>query len=1089
MFKKSLSVLVVTGLMLGFLWAGVDAKMLRYPDVSDSHICFVYANDIWIVDKDGGVANKLSSPEGQEQFPRFSPDGSKIAFTGNYDGNNDVYVIPAMGGIAERLTYHQMTDRMLDWYGDGKKILFNSHRQSGRQRYGQFYSIATENGFPEKLPVPYGEFGSLSEDGTKLAYVKRSRDFRTWKRYRGGMAADIWVFDLETKEAWEITDTDANESQPMWHGDIIYFASDRGEHKRYNIWSYNTRTEEVKQLTHFKDYDIHFPAIGPDDIVFQAGSNIYLLDLETAEVNKVDIDVVTDKNTLKPKNINVAKYISNGTISPKGKRVLIEARGEIFSVPVEKGYTKNITQTSASAERYPAYSPDGKHLVYWSDKPGEYQLILQNTKDTDDTKVLTDFEKGYRYQPYWSPDSKKLVFIDNAMDIQLYDLEEEEVNKIDHCSWKMHGALRNFSVDWSSDGKWLTYSRGLDNRNESIFLYNTENNKLHQLTSNFYNDSDPAFDPAGKYLYFLTDRHFSPEYSDMDNSFIYPNSTKLAAVTLRKDVETPLAAENDTVEVKKEEPEEDKEDEGKEEEDQEGKDDKKEEKKLEIDIENFEERMVLLEPEHGNYSSVSAVEGKVLYIEHPATGSHDKTSELKYYDLEEKEEKEIISGVSGYELSADKNKILVAQKGKFGVIDVGPNQKLEDIISTDGLNMDLDPLAEWNQIFNDAWRIVRDYFYDPNMHGVDWKAMKEKYGKLLDEAVTRSDVNYLIGEMIAELNASHTYRGGGSVERGKREQTGCLGVNFVKEDGAYKIAQIITGAPWDNKVRSPFNRSGVKVEEGDYILAINGIKLSDHNTPWKALQGLNNKTVEIAYNDKPNFEGAETTVIKTLDIGDEVRLRHLAWMEHNRKYVAEKSDGKIGYIYVRSTGIDAQNELVRQFQAQYTKQALIIDERFNSGGQIPDRFIELLNREPLSYWAVRDGKDWQWPPVAHFGPKAMLINGWSGSGGDAFPYYFRKAGLGKLIGMRTWGGLIGISGTPQLIDKGIVTAPSFRMYSTEGKWFAEGHGVEPDIRVVDDPEKLAKGQDPQLDKAIEVLKEELKKQGKIKPERPEYEER
>ncbi|MCF7885643.1 MAG: PDZ domain-containing protein [Candidatus Marinimicrobia bacterium] len=1087
MFRKSLFVLLISSLLCSFVLAGVDAKMLRYPDVSDTHICFVYAGDIWIVDKDGGVANKLSSPKGQEQFPRFSPDGSKIAFTGNYDGNNDIYVIPAMGGIAERMTYHQMTDRMLDWYPDGKSILFNSHRQSGRQRYGQFYSIATDNGFPKKLSVPYGEFASLSPDGNKIAYVKRSRDFRTWKRYRGGMAADIWIFNLKTGKAEEITDTDANESQPMWHGDMIYFASDRGEHKRYNVWAYNTQTKQVKQLTHFKDYDIHFPSIGPDEIVFQAGSDIYLLDLQNSNVKKVNIDVVTDKSTIKPQNINVAKYISGGSISPKGKRVLLQARGEIFSVPVEEGYTKNLTQSSGTAERFPKYAPDGKHFVYWSDASGEYQLVLQSTQNSD-KEVLTDFEAGYRYQPYWSPDSKKLVFIDNSMDILLYDLDKKEVEKIDHCYWKMHGGLRSFSVDWSSDSKWLTYSHGGENQNGIIFLYNTEKDKLHQLTTQYYDDADPAFDPSGKYLYFLSNRHFSPEYSDMDNSFIYPNATKLVAVSLRKDVESPLSPKNDTVSVKTEDEENDKE---KEDKDKNGKkkEGKQEEKELKIDLANFEERMVILPPDHGNYSDVSAVEGKVLYMQHPLTGSQDKDKELKFFDLEEREEKVIISGISGYQLSADKNKLLVRKNGKLAVIDVAPEQKMEDVISTDDLNMELDPLAEWNQIYNDAWRIVRDYFYDPNMHGVDWNQIKKKYGKLLEDAVTRSDVNYLIGEMIAELNASHTYRGGGSLEEAEKEPVGCLGVNFKRENGYYKIEKIIQGASWDNKVRSPFDRSGVEVKQGDYILAINGIQLSDHNTPWKALSGLSNKTVEITYNDKPTMENAKQAVVKTLDIGDEVRLRHLNWIEHNRKYVENKSNGKVGYIYVRSTGVDAQNELVRQFQAQFKKPALIIDERFNSGGQIPDRFIELLDREPLSYWAVRDGKDWQWPPVAHFGPKAMLINGWSGSGGDALPYYFRKAGLGKLIGMRTWGGLIGISGTPQLIDKGMVTAPSFRMYSTQGKWFAEGHGVEPDIRVVDDPEKLAKGQDPQLDKAIEVLLKQLKKQGEVKPERPDYEKR
>jgi tricorn protease len=1087
--KKIVFMLVAAFMSLtvtSLLDAQVNARMLRYPDVSATHICFVYAGDIWVAAKEGGTAFRLSSPKGEEMFPRFSPDGEKIAFSGNYDGNTDIYLVPAMGGEVKRLTQHGMSDLILDWYPDGTAVLFASSMESGRQRYSQFYRLGIDGGLPEKLPVPYGEFGSLSPDGKILAYMPIARAFRTWKRYRGGMAPDIWLFDLERITAKNITNDPGNDSQPMWHGNTLYFLSDRGPNERHNIWAKDLETEEARQITHFEDFDIHFPAIGPSDIVFEAGGKLYLLDLETENQTQVNIDVVTDEITLKPHEVNVSRLVQNAQISPHGKRALFEARGEVFSVPAEHGVILNLTQSSGVAERYPAWSPDGKYVAYWSDRSGEYELTICNAQDGSDEQKLTSYGPGYRYQIFWSPDSQKIAFVDKTMTIYIYDTKTKKTNKVDQGLWMYEGALSNFKPGWSPDSRWLSYSRGEANRHENIYLYDTTNEKRYQVTASYYNDSQPVFDPEGKYLYFLSNRSFSPIYSDMDNSFIYANSTNIVAVSLKPDIPSPLAPRNDEEEIKKEETGEKKENENKKEEE---KKEEKAEKAKAVDIatEGFEERLVILPPKPGNYNNIQAAEGKILYQRYPRTGSGDEASPLVFYDLKEREEKTILGDVDGYRLSADGKKALVWKRQSAAIVDIQPNQKMEKPLRTAELEMVVDPRAEWRQIFTDAWRLCRDFFYDPHMHGVDWQAMRKQYGELLHAAVTRSDVNYVIGELIAELSSSHTYRGGGDIESPTRVGVGYLGVDWEIDNGAYRIAKVIDGAPWDDETRSPLNMPDIKVKAGDYILAVNGIPLDTSKSPWAAFQGLAGKTVELTVNDKPDMEGARKVIVKTL--GSETRLRNLAWIEQNREYVEKNSDGRIGYIYVPDTSIGGQNELVRQFSAQFNKEGLIVDERFNSGGQIPDRFIELLNRPPLAFWAVRDGKDWQWPPVAHFGPQAMLINGWSGSGGDAFPDYYRKAGLGPLIGMRTWGGLIGMSGAPQLIDGGVVTVPTFRMYDPDGKWFKEGHGVDPDIEVKEDPALLAKGTDPQLKRAVDEVLRMLEEHPFKKPARPPYEDR
>jgi tricorn protease len=1103
-----LSLVAAWVLIQGAAFGQIDARMLRQPHVSDTHITFVYAGDIWLVPREGGTAHRLSSPEGEESFPRFSPDGKEIAFSANYDGNVDVYVVSSSGGTPRRLTHHPMEDRLLGWYPDGQHLLIASSMESGRQRFNQLFKVDRRGGLPEKLPVPFGEFGALSPDGRVLAFMMRTRDFRTWKRYRGGMAPDIWLFDLETYESENVTQGSSNDAHPMWREETLYFLSDRGPEKRYNIWAYDRNSGQHRQVTEFRDFDVHFPSIGPRDIVFEAGGRLYLLDLETERHREVVVRAVTDERMSRPRSEKVESLIQTADISPSGRRAVFGARGEILTVPAEHGFILNLTRDSAVAERYPSWSPDGAWVAFWSDRSGEYELTVRAADGSGGVETLTSLGPGFRYTPRWSPDSRKLAFADNRMRIQIFDRDSGTVVEVDQAQWMFHGGLSAFDVSWSADSRWMAYHRDTEHRARAVFLYDFQNRRRHQVTSAYYDEFNPVFDPDGKYLYFLTNREFTPSYSSFDNTWVYANSSRIAAVPLRKDVASPLAPRNDADDGEDKEGRKDKEGE----EDQEGKEGKEEQEEqqgqegqkgkeedrrergdektapVEIDLDGFESRIVLLPPAAGNYGGLSAAKGRVVYQRNPRTGEpSDTKSRLVFYDLKEREEKEVVVDLSGYRLSADGKKALVRRRNTFAIVDLQPNQEIKKTLRTGELEAEIDPRAEWRQIFVDAWRLQRDFFYDPNLHGVDWEGVKERYGRLLEDCATRWDVNYVIGEMIAELDASHTYRGGGDLEHPKTRGVGLLGVDWSLENGAYRVKRIVRGASWDAEVRSPLDEPGVDVEEGDYILAVNGVPLDTTKDPWASFQGLEEKTVQLTVNDRPATEGSRNVLVTTL--ASETRLRHLEWIEANRRRVEEAGGGRVGYVYVRSTGLDGQSELARQFYAQFTKEGLIIDERFNSGGQIPDRFIELLNRRPLSFWAVRDGRDWQWPPVAHFGPKVMLINGWSGSGGDAFPFYFREAGLGPLIGTTTWGGLIGMTGTPSLVDGGMVTAPTFRMYGVDGEWFPEGRGVTPDIEVVENPTEMARGRDPQLERAIEEVLDLIARRPPPVPRRPAYEDR
>ncbi len=1184
--------------------------MLRYPDVSKTHIVFVYANDLWLVPRDGGMATPLASPPGQEEFPRFSPDGRTIAFVGNYDGNRDLYTIATEGGVPTRVTHHPSSEVLCGWTPDDR-LIFYARGHGGLMRQTQLLTVSPEGGLPEKLPVPYGANGAISPDGKWLAYTPHSRDRRTWKRYRGGMATDIWLFNLEDMTAQKITDWEGTDSLPMWHGKRLYYLSDGGPEHRLNIWSYNTATGARDQVTTFEDYDVKWPSIGPGptdrgELVFQNGSDLFLFDLRTNTAQVVEVTIPGDRPSIRPKRVDASKNSRWWQISSTGKRAVVEARGDIWTAPAEHGAPRNLTRTPGVAEREASWSPDGRWIAYFSDATGEYELYITQSDGKGETKQLTTDSATFYYDPYWSPDSSHIAFSDKASQLFVHTIETGETKLIDKDPWGM-----NQRPSWSHDARWLAYSRTDDDKPiPAIWLYDMNSGEHHQVTGGVFADSRPVFDRKGEYLYFASGREFSPTYSDVDTTFIYHQGQVLLAVPLRADIKAPWLPESDEEtwdEDEADEPEEDAEetdevdeesagDEGEPDADKPetepvddgvsgtwegtmtgdqippgmefaltlwlapdgtvsgsvavpmgtgeiegtydpatgsiegtvtteqgdvmelrmkiagesitgtvsfqgtlieltglrtligadteaegGAETEKAVEVVEIDVEGFERRAIQLPVPPGNFGDLAVnSKNQLIYARFKPHG----TPEIMLFDItdDKKQEKSVAKGAGSYELSADGKKVLLLRGGGGSIQNAATGATGKNVV-TDGMSVTIDPRAEWRQIFVEAWRLQRDFLYVDNMHGVDWPAVRDRYEKMIDDCVTREDVSYVIREMISELNIGHAYYFGGDVEDQPSVNVGMLGVDWELDRGAYRIKGICEGAAWDVDARNPLRTSGIDVEQGTYVLAVNGIPMDTGKDPWAAFVGLAGQTITLTVSDKPEYdEDARDVVVKP--IPSEADLRYREWIEHNRAYVQEKTDGQVGYIYVPDTGVNGQNNLVRQYFGQIDKKALIVDERWNGGGQIPSRFIEMLNRPVTNYWARRDAKDFKWPPDAHHGPKCMIINGLAGSGGDLFPWFFREAGLGPLVGTRTWGGLVGISGNPSFIDGGQMTVPTFGFYEKDGTWGVEGHGVDPDVEVLDDPSLMCNGGDPQLDAAIALMLKAIEEQPYLPPMRP-----
>ena len=1107
-------------------------SMMRYPDVSSSHIAFVYADDVWLVSREGGRAIPLASPAGGESFPRFSPDGQQIAFSGNYDGNVDIYTTPVEGGIPFRVTYHSNSERVCDWTFDGN-LLFAASGLGGLRRHTQLFMFWGDGGLPKRLPPPYGGFGVVSKDGQWLAYTPEDRDFRTWKRYRGGLAADIWLFHLTDHTSKKITDWEGTDTIPMWHGNTLYYLSDAGPNHRLNIWAYDVESEEHRQVTRFKDYDVKWPSNGPGEdgdgeIVFEYNGRLHLLDLKQGSSQPVNITVPGARPRLRPIRTDVSEALSSAYVSPNAKRVLVESRGDIWSLPATKGTPRNLTRTGGVAERQPSWSPDGKWISYFSDESGEYELVMRSMENDGKTETVTKLGAGFRYQRTWSPNSKKLVFTDHEDRFYLFDVESSRVSKFDSINVTGWGGGVPRDFRWSGDSKWLTYTKpNLGGRNV-VMLFDVDNNELHQVTRGMFVDYLPTFDREGDFLYFISQREISrPKYADAGLTFIYDDTSIVHAIPLRKDVANPFKAmsdeEDEDEEGDDEEEDDDEEDEGQEGEedasDEEGgpedsengaddkedesdaddkspksddddakedKDDKADEPEpVEIELDRMERRAFRLPIPRGGFRYLEVnSKNQLIYVR-----SGDK-SKLQLFDPadEKREEKTVLENVSAIQMTPDGKKLLVRTGDKWAVINAAPDQKIEKSVVVEPMTVVIQPREEWRQVFTDAWRFMRDYFYDPNMHQVDWPAIRVQYEKMLDDCTSRRDVGYVIREMISEINAGHTYYRDGDLDSGPNNPVGYLGVDFELDQGFYRIAQVYEGGEWDSDARSPLHAlSPEQREQFQYLFAVNDVPIDASLAPWAAFEGLAGQTVVLSVGAEPKPDDAIDVTVKLM--GSEQGLRYRHWVESNRAHVEKESDGKVGYIHVPDTGGRGQRELFRQFYGQMDREALIIDERWNGGGNIADRFVELLNRPIYMHLFQRYEHDWRVPTLSHQGPKCMLINGEAGSGGDIFPFLFRKAGLGDLIGTRTWGGVIGISRNPSLIDGARITVPFITFYETDGTLTMEGHGVDPDQEVIDDPALMVDGGDPQLDHAIEFMLKEIERNPYRPAQRPAYPDR
>jgi tricorn protease len=1049
-----------------------DARLLRFPDINNNLIAFVYAGDIWTVSSTGGEARRLTSHNGLELFPKISPDGQWIAFSGEYSGSRQVFVIPSNGGVPRQLTWYNSVGIMpprggwdnvvLDWTPDSKQILIRANRTSFGERQGKYFLVSLDGKFEKPLQIVNGGFGVLSPDGSKIVFTPVDREFRNWKRYKGGRATDLWIYNLKENTSEQITNFEGTDQLPTWSGDNIFFASDRD--LKLNIWQYNTLTKETKQVTHHTEFDVMWPSGSGDQLVYENGGFIYRLNLQSGQTEKVKVSINFDNPNLIPYYKNVKDDIHSFAVSPTGKRALFDARGDIFSVPVENGITENLTESQGVREIYPAWSPDGKYISYYSDLTGEYELYLLENKKGAQPRQVTFGSSAWKYQPLWSPDSRYLLFSDRTLKLRLVEASTGKITDVDHAT---SNELRSYN--FSPDSRWITYQKEGSNEKAAIWVYDIPAGKKQQVTDGTYSDDGPVFSLDGNYIFFASNRDFNLSFSSYDFDYIYDKATRLYAISLTQKSPKIFKDKNDTEPIKAEKTTPAPSSSAKDKKIKTGAADTtsaKKEVKVEIDFNGINDRITALPGEAGEYRIVGAADGGLIFI---------SNSKLMKYNIADEKNEEILDLVITASLTSD-GKMAIYRSGEdYGIIKLTPGQKAgAGKINLGGLEMKIDPQKEWNQIYVDAWRIFRDYYYVDNIHGVNWPAMRERYSALLPYVSHRADLDYILNEIVSESNTGHTYVDWGDFEHVKRIDNGLLGAELTADEtaGRYKITKIYKGENWNSTLRSPLTEQGVDVKEGDYLISIDGKEVTTAVNPYIFLENKAGKAVEIKVNSKPSSADARASLIKP--IASELELLHLNWVNERRAMVDKLSGGRIGYIYVPNTSTDGNRELFNGMYTYFNKEALIIDERYNGGGFIPDRMADLLDRHTLVYWQQNGLTPGKSPAIAHDGPKAMLINGYSSSGGDAFPYFFKKMGLGKLIGTRTWGGLVGISGNARLVDGGYISVPRFGVFDKDEGWIIEGVGVYPDIEVVERPEQMAKGIDPCIEKAVEVLLQELK---------------
>lgn len=1051
-----------------------ESKFLRNPAISNSHIAFVYADDLWIADLDGSNPVRLTSDEGVESNPKFSPDGKMIAFTAQYDGNADVYVIPVEGGIPERLTYHPGFDLVQEFTPDGKAIMFTSFRDDFSGRFTQLYTIPLTGGFPTKLPIPNASRADYSDNGKQLAYNPLRDSFRQWKNYRGGTASRIWIYNFSDQEVEILNQPEGrcNDVYPILKDDVLYFLSDRnGE---FNLFSFNQKSKEIKQLTFYKDFPIVSASNFDNKIIFEREGTLHIFDINSSNVQNLKITARTDLAGVRERYVSGNRYIRNVSISPSGERAVLEYRGEIVTVPAEKGDPRNITNSTDAHDRSPSWSPDGQQIAYFSDATGEYKLYIAPQNGKGKLKSFDLNGSGFYANTNWSPDGKFISYTDNARNLYYIDVNSGDIRKVGSETIYFPGAFGRINGNWSPDSKWITYSKNNKAYFHRAYVYSLEEEKSYPVSDGFSDVTSPVFDKSGKYLYFFASTNagpvnhwFAQSTADMEAS------QSIYVVTLRNDVKNPLFKESDEVKVKEEKSDKNKK----------NGDNEKKDTSVKIDFENIEYRIVALPVEEGNfYDLQTGNEGEIYYLSR-TYGPGRNISTLNKFNLKKKKSEPFISGAYAYVLSADKKKLLYGANGSWSIAGTAAKPKPgTDKLNTNSIQVKINPKDEWKQIFNEAWRMQRDYFYAENFHGADWDQMHKKYSEFLPYLTCRTDLNTLMQWLCSELAVGHHRNGGGYFpETPDRIPGGLLGADYQIKNNRYQFKKVYGGLNWNPDLRSPLKEPGINVKEGEYLLAVNGEEVNASENIFKFFENTSGKITEITVGPNHNGEGART--FNVVPVGNEYNLRNRDWVEGNMKRVHEATNGKVAYVYVPNTAGRGHTYFKRYFFPQSDKDAIIVDERFNGGGLISDYYIDILRRPFLCKWNYRHGIDTKTPSAAIGGPKVLLIDETAGSGGDMFPWMFDQLNIGTIIGRRTWGGLVGILGFPTLMDGGFITAPNVAIYSKDG-WVVENAGVPPHIEVEQLPKEVMSGKDPQLEKAIEVILKQLEENPPKDIERP-----
>ncbi len=1097
-----------------------EGRLLRFPDIYKDKVAFVYGGDLWLASSSGGIARRITTHPGRELFPKFSPDGKWLAFTGQYDGNFNVYVMSSEGGQPKQLTYYQgsaqpLSDRMgilnqvIGWTPDGRNVVFLSRCDASNGWTKRPYTVSLDGGLPQPMSMDEGGLLSFSADGTKVAYNRIFRNFRQWKRYTGGLAQDITIYDIKNNVVDAvIPHTEHGDTFPMWHGNTIYFASDRGPEHRFNLYSYDQTSKQVEQLTKFSEFDVMWPSLGPDSIIFENAGYLYGFDLQSRQPKKLSIYVNGERDQAMKHWESAAHHITDFDVAPDGKRAVIAARGEVFTVPAKDGSIRNLTHSPGVREQKVAWAPNGQWIAYISDRTGEDEIFIAPQDGLAPEQQITSGHKGFMFQPAWSPDSSKIAWADKDLKLWYVDIKDKKPVLVDQAKY---GEIQNYA--WSPDSEWLAYDKNLDTGYSVVYLYGLVDRKISAVTSPLENSYGEVFDPDKRYLYFLSDRDYNEVLGNIDFEFANPKTTRVYVVTLTADEPSPFPALSDEVKVQ---PEQAAEGGPTPEADQSNKKNSKQppNKKAEkpatdekaaqteskeppkvfrIDLDGIQNRIVALSVPPAVIRGLDASKDAIYYSTSPVQGLSGplagETAAIHAYDLKERKDKVLLDGTEHFALSRDGSKLAyrVDGDGPVGIIDAkppdSPHKVGDGALNLASMRVEVDPQQEWKEIFDEVWRQERDYFFEPSMNGVDWQKTKDQYAQLLPYVADRYSLTYIMGEMIGELSNSHTYVGGGDFPELHPVHVGLLGADYEADSsGTYRIKKIYAGENWDAHTRSPLTEPGVNVKEGDYLIAINGRPLHAPQTPDELLTNTANEVVTLTVNSKPTADGARKVVVKP--IGDEFTLRELNMIESNRKKVDAASGGRIGYVYLPNMGDEGLNQFVKQYFPQIRKEGVIFDVRYNGGGFVDQLIFERLRRVLVAMNPARNWESGTTPQNVFYGYMACVTNQYAASDGDFFSYFFKQYKLGPLIGERTWGGVRGIRGEIPLMDGGYITRPEFSLSSLDSKWLIENRGVQPDIVVDNPPDLVLKGQDPQLDKAVEVLMEQIKANPKKLPARP-----